>query len=190
MIVCVYMYIYITFVHEFMWKKGQAPKLYNKRCACAHTYIYTYICILYMFQSRYQNAFVFLHNMHMTCVYDIYTYICILYIRSSLGTYIHAYTCTHTHTHARSTCSSLSTYIHICYMLRCSFGDAITRNLEKMADLKAKRARLREAFQRVDVDRSGNITAEELWICMQELGYEFSKEEVWCVDICMYGTMC
>ncbi len=66
------------------------------------------------------------------------------------------------------------------------FGDAITRNLENMADLKEKRARLRESFQRVDTDSSGAITAEELWNSMQELGYEFSKAEVCvCIYMCM-----
>jgi hypothetical protein len=68
-----------------------------------------------------------------------------------------------------------------------------------MADLKEKRARLRESFQRVDTDSSGSISPEELWNSMQELGYEFSRAEVRvcvvlflrvyvcrCVCVCMY----
>lgn len=58
------------------------------------------------------------------------------------------------------------------------FGDAISEEMEAIAEMKEKNERLKEAFERADTDGSGGISKEELVDCMNSLDYEFTREEV------------
>ena len=46
------------------------------------------------------------------------------------------------------------------------FGDAISEEMEAIAEMKEKNERLKEAFERADTDGSGGISKEELVDCM------------------------
>lgn len=58
------------------------------------------------------------------------------------------------------------------------FGDAISDQMEEIAEMKEKNKAMEEAFKRADSDGSGGISKEELVKCMDELGYEFTAAEV------------
>jgi hypothetical protein len=58
------------------------------------------------------------------------------------------------------------------------FGDAIADQMEEIAEMKEKNKQLEDAFKSADTDGSGGISKDELVKCMQDLGYEFTAEEV------------